>query len=215
MDEVDPDQYCKRDPDQICDVDGEGNKIVVPAGVYYKYNINTGEYEPYMDTTYPEDDVLYEKVSMLDDDNNIVCIPMLEKLLTLNSRASDPLHSESLSGTIKVSIPNTKVIELDIYNKYKDYYPNITITYDDSKVEIEKAYVINFYPGATDQEYVESVGSIDGLTPGFTTRTATAVKTLAELIGDYVPIKIQTIANTFTFTGEWVDWADVNKTHYY
>jgi hypothetical protein len=41
------------------------------------------------------------------------------------------------------------------------------------------------------------------------------VKTLAELIGDYVPIKIQTIANTFTFTGEWVDWADVNKTRYY
>lgn len=205
------DQYCRRTQEEV-EVEGK-----VPTG-YYKF-IN-GAYVPYEEDVFPEDEYyLYEKVSMTekDDDGNdwITCIPMLERLLTFNTGGNDKPHNEALSGTIKIAVPNTNVIELDIYDKYKDIYPNITITYDTDVVNVEEAYEINFYPGSTDNEFVESVGGIDNLLPGHSTLTAKNAYTLAELIGTYVPVKIATTSEVFVFTGQWVDWADANKQIYY
>jgi hypothetical protein len=137
-----------------------------------------------------------------DDGNNwITCIPILERLLTFNTGGDDKPHNEALSGTIKIAVPNTNVIELDIYDKYKDIYPNITIEYDTDVVNVKEAYKINFYPGSTDNEFVESVGGVNNLLPGHSTLTAQNAYTLAELIGTYVPVKIATTENIFIFTG--------------
>jgi len=159
----------------------------------------------------------------VDEDGNpqqwITCIPMLERLLTLNTGGDDKPHNEALSGTIKISVPGTHVIELNIYDKYKDRYPNITIEYDDN-VNVKEAYKINFYPGSTDHEFVNKVNGVDGLLPGYSTLTAEdASRTLNDLIGTYVPVKIATTSEVFVFTGQWVDWAnadaDDNKPIYY
>ena len=204
-------QYCRRTQQQI-EVEGK-----VPAG-YYQFI--DGAYVPYEEDIFPEGEYyLYEKVSMTekDDDGNdwITCIPMLERLLTFNAGGNDKPHNEALSGTIKIAVPNTNVIELDIYDKYKDIYPNITIEYDTDVVNVEEAYKINFYPGSTDNEFVENVGGVDNLLPGHSTLTAKGAYTLNELIGTYVPVKIATTSEVFVFTGQWVDWADANKQIYY
>lgn len=208
------DQYCRRTKEEI-EVDGK-----VPAG-YYKF-VN-GNYELYTDEDFPDGEYyLYEKVSMTETRGEgdeakewITCIPILERLLTFNTGGNDKPHNEALSGTITIAVPNTSVVELDLYNKYKDIYPNITIEYDDTVVNVEEAYKINFYPGSTDNEFVEGVGGITNLLPGYSTLTAKGASTLAELIGTYVPVKIASTSEIFVFTGQWVDWADENKQIYY
>jgi hypothetical protein len=152
---------------------------------------------------------------MLDENNNIVCIPTLEYLLALNTKRDDPTHQESLSGKITIAIDGVKVDELAIYEKYVNVYPNLILEYDKNKVDVDEANRINFYPGATDKDYVENIGGIEGLVPGHFKLTARKAHTLTELIGDYKPVKVQTIANTFEFTGQWMDWADSKKTIYY
>ena len=227
INEIDPTQYCVRKPNwKYPNPENPEEEITlgekVTANKYYTLTIivsddGSKEYQWTLwdKTTYPEGiNYLYEKMDMLDNDNNIICIPMLEFLLTLNTKVNDPSHDEALSGTITINVPNTKAVELLIYDKYKNIYPNITIKYG-SNVELEAASTINFYSGTADKEYVESVGSIEGLIPGYFTRTAAGVHSLAELIGDYKPVKVSTISNNFIFTGEWIDWADNNKTHYY
>ena len=217
---VDPDRYCKRKSSWVYDTDADGNPITlgdsVPAGQYYTLRVENGEllYDLYEGTTYPTgNNFLYEKVSMLKG-TQIVSIPTLDYLLTLNERADDTPHNQALSGKITINVPDTSVIELDIYDKYKDHYPNIVIEYGNN-VEVEAASTINFFAGTADNEYVTSVNGVAGLTPGHFALTAQDAHTLAELIGDYVPIKVQTISNTFTFTGQWVDWADPAKPTYY
>lgn len=212
------DQYCKRTSDwTYIDENGETKtlKDKVPAGYYY---LSNGQYIPYESDTFPtDDDYLHEKVSMTEmrgEDRFITCIPLLERLLTLNTTNEAPPHNEALSGTITINVPNTSVVELEIYDKYRSIYPNVVIKYGDN-VNVEEASTVNFYPGTADNEYVESVGGVEGLTPAHFSLTAKNAHTLQELIGDYKPVKVQTIANTFEFTGQWVDWADPAKTVYY
>ena len=221
-------QYCKRSSNWTY-IDEEGNTVSlkdkVPQGKFFTIKAIKDEddlrierfaYEPYEEEIYPTDGytMLYEKVEMLDSNKLMTCIPMLERLLTLNDGTGYLPHKEALSGTIHINIPEARVIELDIYDKYKDFYPNIVITYGDN-MEVEEANQINFYSGAADKDYVESVGGVQDLTPTKFALTAKDAHTLQELIGDYIPVKTQTISNTFEFTGQWVDWADANKTIYY
>ena len=220
--EIDEDQYCKREStwSYLDEETGEMTTLgqKVPANKFYTLTVTADKkfvYDLYDGTTYPTGNAyLYEKMSMLDENSNIICIPMLEKLLTLNAKKDDAPHDEALSGKITINIPDVSVVELTIYDRYKDLYPNVTIEYGNN-VDVEEASTIKFYPGTADKEHVEDIGGVTGLVPGHFTLTARDAHTLTELIGDYKPIKVQTISNTFTFTGEWIDWADNNKTSYY
>ena len=220
---VDPDAYCCRLPSWSYVDEETGEKVTLatklqPGVQYYtlKFENDTINYLPYEGTSYPAGNAyLYEKVSMLDKDNNIVCLPVLEYLLTLNTKADDASHAEALSGTITIAVEGAKANELALYDMYKDKYPNLVIAYDTDKVEVEEANTINFYPGSADKDYVESAGGIEGLTPARYSLTAKDAHTLAELVGTFEPVKVQTTANTYSFTGSWVDWADPDKTIYY
>lgn len=209
---VDPDQYCLRTEDFF--YDEETKTTVIPANKYYYYDITTQEYKLYAQTSYPTEGSLYEKATMLDENDNIVCIPILEYLLskTPNQCLS---HAEALQGKITIKVPNTSVVELDIYKKYSEVYPDLTIEYDESVVNVEGAYKINFYE--VDKDTLEAEGTpLEDVNPYFTQLTAADSYTLAQLVQSQqfrVPGKASTNTNIFTFKGVWIDWN--TKTEYY
>ena len=211
---TDPYRYCYRDKNWTY-IDENGEKTTlgekVPDG-YYIFE-NNG-YVPYTSSTYPSQP-LYEKVSMFEtrgEGSNekewITCIPVLEHLLTLNTNYGAIPHKDALSGTITIAVPNANVVELEIYDRYKNLYPNVTIQYDKTVVNVKEAYKINFYSGANDNDAVTARGGIEGLMPAKIALTAEGADySLSDLIDSYKPVKIATPENIFKFTGKWVDWA--------
>mgnify|MGYP003290946724 CR=1 FL=1 len=151
---------------------------------------------------------------MLDENGKIVCIPILEYLLskTPNQCLS---HAEALQGKITIKIPNTSVVELEIYEKYNEVYPDLIIEYDENVVDVESAYKINFYE--VDKDTLESEDTpIEDVNPYFSQLTAADSYTLAQLIQNpqfRVPGKASTNINVYTFNGVWIDWN--TNTEYY
>lgn len=183
-------QYCARSSNEI-----DWSKS------YYTYNPNNKQYELYAETAYPETGMLYEKISMLEN-NKIVAIPVLDYLLTKDLYKDDKgnyvttLHSEALSGKLVLDLPSgTSVNELEIYEKYHSKYPNLTILYG-SNVNVEGANKIYFYPS-----------DVEGVEPYFVALTANGRYNLADLIatGFNDPVKPDTNYEIFTFVGEWKD----------
>lgn len=218
---VDPDQYCKRTSSwKYVNADGETVTLgeAVPAGVYYSYNIEDDSYELYNETTYPTGDFLYEKFSMIKD-NKVVCIPMLEQLQTKNLLKGSK-HAEALAGTITINLDvlangtKIQVNELELYRRYAEIYPNISISYG-SNMDVEGASRINFY--RIDSETMSGMNIADA-EPYFSTLTAKDTYTLAQLIDTNAfvnPVKNPIVSHTYTFTGRWIDWADPAKQVYY
>ena len=210
--EVDPDQYCLRTEDYF--IDEETKVVVIPANKYYYYDTDAQEYKLYAQATYPTEGSLYEKATMLDENGKIVCIPILEYLLskTPNQCLS---HAEALQGKITISVPDTSVVELDIYEKYNEIYPDLVIEYDKTVVDVEGAYKINFYE--VDKDTLEEEGTdLADVKPYFTQLTAANSYTLQDLTKSQqfrVPGKASTNTNTYTFKGVWIDWN--TKTEYY
>lgn len=194
-------QYCLRPNNENLNINNIPN--------YYIYNTTTKVYELWGQSDYPTDGrSLYEKVEMLDDDNNIINIPVLDYLASRNTVDSVP-HADALSGTLTISIENAKVNEYAIYSKYITMYPNLKIQY--SNVDVEAAQNIAFYS----MEYTENI-DIDKVTPYFEIKIANSAKNLAELITDpkfTAPHKGSTNTETFTFTGLWYDQCS-NKIYY-
>jgi hypothetical protein len=50
----------------------------------------------------------------------------------------------ALTGEIKISIPNGKIREYDLYKKYVKDFPNITFIFDEETMIITKASKITF-----------------------------------------------------------------------
>ena len=178
---------------------------------YYIYNPQTKTYELWGKDTYPTDSgvYLYERFDMVDSSGKIVCIPALE-YLTTRSVIDSTRHAEALTGTITIDIPGTSANELELYQKYVDIYPDITIKYG-SNVNVEGAFRINFF-------YTEYVSTIDPnkLTPYFSVLTANQEKTLAELVNTNAfapPAKTPTNYIEYSFTGRWID-ATTNKVYF-
>ena len=199
-------QYCIRTKSEIGDI--------VPANIYYYYNAETQTYKLYEATNYPEEGALYELVKMLDDDNNIVCIPVLEYLKAKTPAINNATHAEALTGTLEVNIPGTKVDELEIYRKYASIYPNLKITYG-SNVEVKGAYRINFY-STRYSEVTED--NVDKLEPYFSILTNSEEgKTINELLaleengGFTKPTSYQTATHVYTFNNIWHDWQNDKK----
>lgn len=212
MTTVDPDQYCLRTEEFF--YNEETKTTVIPPYMYYYYNTEAQKYELYAEAEYPTEGSLYEKASMLDENGKIVCIPILEYLLSKTPNQC-MTHAEALQGKITISIPNTSVVELDIYEKYNEVYPDLVIEYNENVVNVEGAYKINFYE--VDKDTLESEGtSIEDVNPYFSQLTAADSYTLAQLIQSpqfRVPGKASTNTNVFTFNGVWIDW-DTNTEYY-
>jgi hypothetical protein len=145
---------------------------------------------------------LYEKLDMLDNTGKIVCIPALEYLKT-RSVVDSVSHAQALTGTITINIEGASVDELEIYEKYHDTYPDITINYG-PKVTVKGAHWINFY-------YEQYTGSNDPSmsTPYFSKPTTDEkALTLAQIINtdDFTPPeKAPTETTVYNFNGLWVD----------
>ena len=170
---------------------------------YYEYI--DGAYVPAVMNSWPANDNIYKKVSMMSD-NNIVAIPVLDYLATKTILAGTS-HAEALSGTITIDVSGS-ADELALYQKYNAMYPNVTFKYG-SKVSVTKAIRVSFY--RVDKDTLDDTGaSISGIEPYFTTLTAPGTKTISELIGNNlaIPTKSPTSTKVYEFTYRWHDWTD-------
>ena len=217
IDVIEADKYCRRDATWIDAETGKSLGEEVPRDKYYKLK-NDGTYELYGYTSYPEGDYLYEKFSMLDG-NKMICIPTLEWLQTKGiAKEGCTKHAEALSGTIHINLPKmagdtkVKVVELDIYERYADIFPNITITYG-TDMDVEGASRIEFYRIDTETMSQMDIANVE---PYFFSLTAQGANSLADLINvkTFVnPVKNATPSQVYTFTGRWQDW--ITKKMYY
>lgn len=180
-----------------------------PNKTYYYYQ--NGEYILYEDTEYPSDMSLYEKFTMLNENNKVVCIPVLEYLQT-KAFMEGTKHGEALSGIITISIAGATANELEIYEKYVKTFPNVKIQY--SNMDVENAYTINFY--RIDVDTLGDNGTLQGIEPYFSTLTG-GNYLLSELINTpsfELPQKTASTTQTFEFSGVWLDWNDNKKVYY-
>jgi hypothetical protein len=144
---------------------------------------------------------LYEKVQMLNANKKVVSIPALDYLMTKNI-LDGTSHAEALTGTITIDIEGASAVELEIYQKYVDTYPDVKIKYG-PKMSVEGANRINFYY----TEYTEGVDP-EKLTPYFSVLTAKQESTLAQLVNTELftpPSKTPTNYYEYIFTGCWYD----------
>lgn len=131
---------------------------------------------------------------------DILDILLSDKAYPINENYS---KAQSLSGTITINIPDIKVDEYEIYNKYKKNFPNITIQYGDNIGEIITAYNLVFKT-SNDVDatihYAVKASSEEGLT----------LKQLTSADGPTgedmrVPNRASTQAYDYRFTGYWID----------
>lgn len=171
---------------------------------YYVYNTNTKSYDLWGQDTYPTTSgtYLYEKFDMIVD-GKIVCIPVLEYLMT-KSILDSSKPAEALTGKITLQLNGVTANELELYKRYVDVYPDLSIEYGPG-VTVEGAHRINFY--YVDKDSLGDSG-ITGLTPYFSVLTANNESTLAELINTPIfanPNKSSNSYWTYEFTGYWTD----------
>ena len=81
----------------------------------------------------------------LTDDGYIETIDILDKLMDDSIGVPNEGYNrqQALTGTLILNVPNSKVIEFNIYNKYNKTFPNLTILYGEN-VTITKAKHIQF-----------------------------------------------------------------------
>lgn len=162
----------------------------------------------------------YQKVNFLDENNNIINIAPLD-LLKHISPIAGVSKENALKGTITINIPNSKVDELMIYNKYKDIYPNVKILYGNN-VSVDEAPEINFYRyglvrvGGIEPSY-DNI-DISMLEPYYSVFTDgnTYLSDITYNTDKFInPTMSSTNEKEYAFTGEWVDFNDDNRTKYY
>lgn len=198
--------YCRR---TLTDFDDDGK--LVEGRNYYTYDFDNKVYNKYTDAYYPEDGtILYEKVVMLNDKNQVTCIPVLEYLQTRNTYNGEA--ATSLFGTITLNVPGASADELAIYKKYVDIFPNVVIKYS-SQMNVDEAYRINFYNIDWQDESVSTKEGLEAILsqPGYVTFLTTEAegKTLAQLLQQQnnfvLPARASTQKHTYSFTGVWHD----------
>lgn len=177
---------------------------------YYVYNPDSKTYELWNNTTYPSNKILYERIDMVVD-NKIVCIPVLEQLQT-KTVVNSKNHAEALIGNISINIPGVEVDELAIYNKYKDVYPDVKISYGPN-MSVDGAYKIKFY--YTDINNLPENG-VNDLTPYFETLTKGGETLTALTRGKLInPNKNSTAEKVYEFMGVWTDINATTNNIYY
>ena len=208
----DDEQYCKISQTEFN-----------PSQTYWYWDNNSNSYQIYDNNNgYPlptSGIIIYEKFTMLDSSKKIVCIPILERLKktsldTGTNYTTNLVLADALTGIITINIPESSVVELDIYNRYHSIYPNLTFAYGEN-VTVKEAKKISFYD--VDKDKLDSGTVIENVSPYYTALTD-ETKTLASLIDKNTtifrePIKTSTSDFEYKFSGKWIDWN--TKIEYY
>lgn len=180
----------------------------------YIYDGNQKKYVLWGQEEFPDASTigsLYEKVDMVNANNEMVCIPILEKLQRLTPTYTAKKHSEALTGTITINVSGIKANELAIYERYINIYPNVNIVFAEGMSGVTRAHRVKFYRTM----YTEGI-DVTHMEPYYM-RLTDGTKTLAELINSNEfsdPVKSSSATEVFIFTKEWVDTSDQNKTVY-
>lgn len=146
------------------------------------------------------------KVTLVDSDNQIVCIPILEQLKTKTGKRNENIVSSAaaLSGTITISSDTPITVnEYNIYEKYNAIFPNVTIMYGEN-VTVTQAIRIKFYNENTSDARVHYEVRTNGadsgnLTIGFLTSNEGPNKKAMT-----VPEKASTPSIKYTFKNIWI-----------
>lgn len=149
---------------------------------------------------------------IIDVTGNVTGIKVLDELLKLNPGAAT--HEQSLIGSIKITVQDDSITRLDeyeIYNKYLNKYPNVTISYGKNVSGFVPAKKVRFY--RLDSSNLNSDFDITTKEYYYSALTNSLLD-LDDLIhqGDFtLPAKASTVLNTYTFSGVWVDWDPVER----
>lgn len=205
-------QYCPRLADEV----------ILDGSVTYYYYTNELGYYVYEGTEYPETGVLFEKVNILNANNEVVAIPILDYLYT-QSPLKVVNKADAITGTITINIAGATANEIAVYQKYNAMFPNITIKYGDDMGDVAKAPKINFYRAGLVRKYgIEPTYEdfdIASLEPYYTVLTdgSTTLADVTYNTGNFTnPVMSSTNEKTYNLSGEWVDFnADGGYTKYY
>ena len=152
----------------------------------------------------------------IDANNNIIGIPILDKLSRKNGY-SGVATAMALLGTLTIDITGYNIDEYSLYHKYLAVYPNVEIKYservtaEDNKDYFNRAEKIYFYRIGAD-EAPENIITREH----YYYTIVDDSKTLLDIISndDFTnPTKMSTDTKDFNFSGIWVDWN--TKIEYY
>ncbi len=138
------------------------------------------------------------------ENGKLVGIDILDTLLSEKAYAKEGYtKAQAISGTITINIPEVKVNEYEIYEKYKKDFPNVIIQYGDAIGEIVTAYDLVFMTSNEDDaiiHYQVKTSSDQNLT----------LKELTSANGPTgedmrVPSRASTQSHDYQFTGYWID----------
>ena len=138
-------------------------------------------------------------------------IDILENLLSTKVKALNNADKRvSLSGVIKIAVPNAKVDEFEIYNRYHKQFPNLVIEYDTEVSTVTKAISIQFMRL---EEYSENntVFYQTYAPAGNTTQTLERLTAQDGPNGTAlgIPTKNATVENTYGFKAWDIDFSTV------
>ena len=139
------------------------------------------------------------------ENGRLTGIDILDILLSDKAYPSkeDYSKSQSLSGVITINIPGIKVNEYEIYEKYKQSFPNVTIRYGSNIDEIVTAYNLVFMTSNDETavvHYEVKTSSGQDLT----------LKQLTSADGPTgenmrIPSRASSSSHDYIFTGYWID----------
>lgn len=151
----------------------------------------------------------------IDANNNIIGIPILDRLSKKNS--SGVSREMSLLGSLTIDLPGYNIDEYALYHKYLEIYPNVEIKYSDrvtadsNKSYFNRAEKIYFY------RVDASEAPADITTREYYYYTmANGTQKLSDIVANEdftIPTKMSSNTQDFEFSGIWVDW--VTKIEYY
>ena len=151
----------------------------------------------------------------IDANNNIIGIPILDRLSVKNSYGVS--RAMSLLGSLTIDLPGYGIDEYALYHKYLTIYPNVEIKYSDrvtadsNKSHFNRAEKIYFYRIDADEAPTD-----------ITTREyyyytmVNGTQKLSDIVADedfVMPTKMSSTTQDFEFSGIWVDWD--TKIEYY
>lgn len=172
---------------------------------YYIWNSSEKKYVIATQTDFEEKRNLIKEKVLLINHGAITQIPILEYLKEKSPRknSTSVTRASALSGTIVIKA-RANVNQFNLYQKYNEIYPNVTIEYDEEAIgsgNLTKAYKIEFFntPNVTDD--MEPYHTV--LTDGN--------YTFKELISIDGPAKVElptpsmqsTPDTVYVFTGKW------------
>ena len=140
----------------------------------------------------------------------------LDILDTLWSNLAYPANNnytkaQSLSGIITIDIPDVEIDEYEIYEKYKQKFPNVTIKYGSNANGLKKSYKITFM---TSDDPETAVVHYEVQAPNDKSLSFGQLTSVEGPNGEAIrtPSRASTQAYDYKFTGYWID---SDGTYYY